>query len=226
MTPPTLSGASARRPRRRPWVCSLARTGGRRVPVCAMGQRARQRRVPAEQSSPVAWLWLPEHHHPACTTRTGKRAPRPSSHHRRGPTPAPAHRSPGSTTPRGRAERSAAPARSNRRACRPSACASCRLRPSAGSCGEHPGCTGGGSRWENPGQSAGAISHEDAHSGWVFAELDTRQDAAYTISLEWDRDTDNTRVVVADRQTAWLLVLPVSGADAGDAFRHPFRYAP
>jgi hypothetical protein len=81
-------------------------------------------------------------------------------------------------------------------------------------------------RWENPGQGTGAISHEDAHFGWVFVELDTRQDAGYTISLEWDRDTDNTRVVVADRQTASLLVLPVPGANAGDAFRHPFRYAP
>jgi hypothetical protein len=60
----------------------------------------------------------------------------------------------------------------------------------------------------------------------VFVELDTRQDAGYTISLEWDRDTDNTRVVVADRQTASLLVLLVPGANAGDAFRHPFRYAP
>ena len=60
----------------------------------------------------------------------------------------------------------------------------------------------------------------------MFVELATRQDTGYTISLEWDRDTDNTRVVVADRQTASLLVLPVLGANAGDAFRHPFRYAP
>jgi hypothetical protein len=60
----------------------------------------------------------------------------------------------------------------------------------------------------------------------VFLELDTRQAAGYTISLEWDRDTDDTQVVVADLRTARLLVVPVSGADAGDAFRHPFRYAP
>jgi hypothetical protein len=77
-----------------------------------------------------------------------------------------------------------------------------------------------------PGQHTGATSDQEAHFGWVFVELDTRQDAGYTISLEWDRDTDNTRVVVADRQTASLLVLPVPGANAGDAFRHPFRYAP
>ena len=60
----------------------------------------------------------------------------------------------------------------------------------------------------------------------VFVELDTRQDAGYTISLEWDRDTGKTRVVVADIRDASLLVFPVPGANAGDAFRHPFRYAP
>jgi len=59
----------------------------------------------------------------------------------------------------------------------------------------------------------------------VFVELDARQAAGYTISLEWDRDTDDARVAVTDLQTAWLLVVPVSGAGAGDAFRHLFRYA-
>jgi hypothetical protein len=60
----------------------------------------------------------------------------------------------------------------------------------------------------------------------VFIELDRRDGGGYTISLEWDRDTDATRVVVADSRTACLLVVPVPGANAGDAFRHPFRYAP
>ena len=55
-------------------------------------------------------------------------------------------------------------------------------------------------------------------------ELDT--DAGYTVSLEWERDTDETQIVVADSQTASLLVFPVPGENAGDAFRHPFRYAP
>jgi hypothetical protein len=57
-------------------------------------------------------------------------------------------------------------------------------------------------------------------------ELDTRQDAGYTVSLEWERDTGETQIVVADGQSASLLVFPVPGEDAGDAFRHPFRYAP
>jgi carotenoid cleavage dioxygenase-like enzyme len=60
----------------------------------------------------------------------------------------------------------------------------------------------------------------------VFVELDTRQDAGYTVSLEWDRDTDNTQIVVADSRTARLLVFHVPGENAGDALRHPFRYAP
>jgi hypothetical protein len=60
----------------------------------------------------------------------------------------------------------------------------------------------------------------------VFVELDTRQDAAYTVSLEWDRDTGETQILVADSRTARMLVFLVPGANAGDAFRHPFRYAP
>jgi hypothetical protein len=60
----------------------------------------------------------------------------------------------------------------------------------------------------------------------VFVELDKRQNAGYTVSLEWDRDTDDTQIVLADSATASLLVFPVPGESAGDAFRHPFRYAP
>jgi hypothetical protein len=60
----------------------------------------------------------------------------------------------------------------------------------------------------------------------VFVELDTRQDAGFTVSLEWNRDTGNTRIVVADRRDESLRVFSVSCSNAGDAFRHPFRYAP
>jgi hypothetical protein len=60
----------------------------------------------------------------------------------------------------------------------------------------------------------------------MFTELDTRQDAGYTISLEWERDTGETQIVIADSQTASLLVFPVPGENAGDAFHHPFTYAP
>jgi hypothetical protein len=59
----------------------------------------------------------------------------------------------------------------------------------------------------------------------VFVELDTRQDADDTVSLEWGRDTAETQIVVADIRDESLLVFPVPGANAGEAFRHPFRNA-
>ena len=59
-----------------------------------------------------------------------------------------------------------------------------------------------------------------------FVELDTRHNDGYTISLEWNRKTGNTQIVVGDIRTASQLVFPVPTTDAGNAFRHPFRYAP
>jgi hypothetical protein len=46
----------------------------------------------------------------------------------------------------------------------------------------------------------------------VFVELDTRQDAGFTVSLEWNWDAGNTRIVVADRRDESLLVFCVPGA--------------
>jgi len=59
-----------------------------------------------------------------------------------------------------------------------------------------------------------------------FVELDTRRNDGYTVSLEWSRDTGRTQIVVGDIRTASQIVFPVPAANAGDAFRHPFRYAP
>jgi len=59
----------------------------------------------------------------------------------------------------------------------------------------------------------------------VFVELDTRRDARHTVSLEWDRDGARRNLVVADNGSSSVIVFPVSGENAGDAFRHPFRYA-
>ena len=59
----------------------------------------------------------------------------------------------------------------------------------------------------------------------MFIELHTRQDADDTVSLEWDRDTGETQIVVADIRDGSLLVFPDPGANAGEAFRHPFRCA-
>jgi hypothetical protein len=60
----------------------------------------------------------------------------------------------------------------------------------------------------------------------VFIELNTRHADGLTVSLEWDRDTGKTQVVVDDVRAASRLVFLVSAASAGDAFCHPFRYAP
>jgi hypothetical protein len=59
----------------------------------------------------------------------------------------------------------------------------------------------------------------------MFVELDTRHEARYTVSFEWDRNTGEIQIVAGDSGTS-LLVFPVVGEKAGDAFRHPFRYAP
>jgi hypothetical protein len=60
----------------------------------------------------------------------------------------------------------------------------------------------------------------------MSAELDTRQDAGYEVSLESERDTGETQIVVADIRNASRLVFLVPRATAGDAFGYPFRYAP
>jgi hypothetical protein len=59
-----------------------------------------------------------------------------------------------------------------------------------------------------------------------FVELDTRKSDGYTVSLEWNCVTGKTQIVVGDIGTATQLVFPVPAASAGDALRHPFRYAP
>ena len=60
----------------------------------------------------------------------------------------------------------------------------------------------------------------------MFIELDTRHADGLTVSLEWDRDTGKTQVVVDDVRASSHLAFLVPAASAGDAFRHPFRYAP
>ena len=60
----------------------------------------------------------------------------------------------------------------------------------------------------------------------MFVELDTRHDAGFTVSLEWDRDTGQTQIVVSDVRSASETVVTVPRVKAADAFRHPFRYAP
>jgi hypothetical protein len=60
----------------------------------------------------------------------------------------------------------------------------------------------------------------------MFIELDTRRHDGFTVSLEWDRDTGQTQIVINDARAARESVFEVANANAADAFRHPFRYAP
>lgn len=60
----------------------------------------------------------------------------------------------------------------------------------------------------------------------MFVELDTRHGDGLTVSLEWDRDTGQTQIVVHDTRSEGLVAFGVPPASAADAFDHPFRYAP
>lgn len=58
----------------------------------------------------------------------------------------------------------------------------------------------------------------------MFVELDTRQNYGLTVSLEWERETGETQIVVEDALAESHIVVPVTGTSAADAFRHPYRY--
>ncbi len=59
----------------------------------------------------------------------------------------------------------------------------------------------------------------------MLVELDTRRNDGFAVSLEWNRDTGQTQIVIDDTRNATQTVFAVPGVNAGDAFRHPFRYA-
>ena len=60
----------------------------------------------------------------------------------------------------------------------------------------------------------------------MFVELERRQGDGLTVTLEWDRATGQTQIIVSDTRSDGLIAFGVPLADAADAFRHPFRYAP
>ncbi len=60
----------------------------------------------------------------------------------------------------------------------------------------------------------------------MFVELDARQTNGLTVSLEWDRDTGATQIVIEDARDASAMVFGISSADAADAFRHPYMFIP
>jgi hypothetical protein len=60
----------------------------------------------------------------------------------------------------------------------------------------------------------------------MFVELDTRHGDGLRVTLEWDRDTGQTQIVVHDTRSDELIAFDVLPVNAADAFRHPFRYGP
>ena len=60
----------------------------------------------------------------------------------------------------------------------------------------------------------------------MFVELDTRHGDGLTVTLEWDRATGQTQIVVNDIRAEGPIAFPVAPVSAADAFHHPFRYAP
>ena len=60
----------------------------------------------------------------------------------------------------------------------------------------------------------------------MLVELDMRQNDGLTVRLEWDRNTGETQIALYDARTENVTAFVIPPAHAGDAFRHPFRYAP
>src|SRR3954463_7879510 len=60
----------------------------------------------------------------------------------------------------------------------------------------------------------------------MFVELDTRHGDGLTVTLEWERDTGHTQIVVHDMRSDGGIAFVVPPARAADAFRHPSRCAP
>jgi hypothetical protein len=56
-------------------------------------------------------------------------------------------------------------------------------------------------------------------------ELDHRSADGIDVSLLWDACTDRVSVSVHDQRSGEIFVLEVPGADAREAFNHPFAYS-
>jgi hypothetical protein len=72
--------------------------------------------------------------------------------------------------------------------------------------------------------SVPGIQPEFQSSRGAFVELDTRKNFGLTVSLEWERETGETQIVVEDALAETHFVVAVPGASAAEAFRHPYRY--
>ena len=56
-------------------------------------------------------------------------------------------------------------------------------------------------------------------------DLAVRKSGSIAVALVWDRGDETLRVVAYDGLTDEELVIPVSGAEAAEVYRHPFAYA-
>jgi hypothetical protein len=56
-------------------------------------------------------------------------------------------------------------------------------------------------------------------------DLATRQSGSIEVALIWDRREQELRVIAYDGLTDEEIVVPVSGEEAAEVYRHPFAYA-
>ena len=59
----------------------------------------------------------------------------------------------------------------------------------------------------------------------IWRELAVREKDGLVVSLLWNNDTGRVKVAVVDAHLDEQFDVHVSGADALDAFNHPFAYA-
>jgi hypothetical protein len=55
-------------------------------------------------------------------------------------------------------------------------------------------------------------------------DLATRRSGSIAVALVWDRSDETLRVFAYDGSTGEEIVVPVSGAEAAEVYRHPFAY--
>jgi hypothetical protein len=56
-------------------------------------------------------------------------------------------------------------------------------------------------------------------------ELATRKSGSIAVALIWDRTQEGLRVIAYDGLTGEEIVVPVSGHEATEVYRHPFAYS-
>lgn len=56
-------------------------------------------------------------------------------------------------------------------------------------------------------------------------DLATRKTGSIGVALVWDRNDETLRVFAYDGLTGEEIVVPVSGEEAAEVYRHPFAYA-